>query len=216
VSLHVDAGFLLRVAEDLGFPSVSIDSLQIGGEGGWRAALLTRVPPLTPGERGRVPPMPKLLLQRWVADRVLVFGDDDLAGPIAHAVATMPAPLRDLATEEVCWLGVGRGLTGWAGSSNLGDREGIRPYLVQVSGAGSDEDVGRICAHELGHLWHRSESHLAECVLSVVGERRLRDHLRRQNSAALAIARAFHEADERRARAIEMIWTIRHGSDRTA
>jgi hypothetical protein len=233
---HVEVSELLALGRDLQWPAITLGPVPIGGDESWRRAILRT----TPGERAALltelepallssTDIGKLRFERWraapstpmsrerveeaILDKVLVFGDDALLRPIVRGLATVPPFVREAAVVEICWVAVGRTVAGWTTNGQFADRDGMRPYTIVISGAYADEDVESIVVHELGHYVHLAPPDPGKCMNSVCGLQRVHALLARTGSPAPALVQLEEAREERRARALEWIWSSGRSSD---
>jgi hypothetical protein len=237
----VEVPELLALGRDLGWPALTLGGLAIDGEAGWRGALTRAVPGerrqllaalepalLSSTDIGKLrlqhwiatqhatpaTPMSREQLDEWILDKLFLIGDKTLLGPIVSGLAHVPPCVRAVALAEVCWVAVGRHELGWTAAGQFADRDGVRRFTIAVSGAGSDESVERIVAHEAAHVWHLPIPDPDKCVRNVVGLERLLAHLARTGSPAPALAQLEEARDERCVCALEAIWSSRHDGPR--
>jgi hypothetical protein len=167
--------------------------------------------------RQRVTPadtaIPQWLLERWIEDKLQYYGDDGALAPVARALASLPAPVRDAVAAEAAILTVGHDTLGWTGPAQLVDRDGARPRRLIVLSATNLDDLGRLVAHEASHLWHAPVD-TTWPMPTAIGYRRLLELADREGWRDRADERIAR--DERLARALEQIWAPPRPATRVA
>jgi hypothetical protein len=149
--------------------------------------------------------LPCWLAAKWIREKVSFYGDGSMLPAVV--AARVPAPVRDAALAEVAFLGVGAETCGWAGSSNLLDRDGERrPRLIVLSGHDL-ADVERITLHEVAHAWLAALPHEGSMLATAQAEERVFALARREGW--IDHAEAHVQRDERLAVGLEKIWASR-------
>jgi hypothetical protein len=88
--------------------------------------------------------------RRRLRQDLAIYGDGRMADQVIDVLATIvPAPVREFAIAEICFILVGQESAAW--TSRLGLRGS---QLVVISGTGRDPDaLAFLAAHEIVHCW---------------------------------------------------------------
>jgi hypothetical protein len=221
------AELLLELGEDLHYPGVTVSGLTLRGADAWRTAL----PRATAAERrawfqqlaepllvathvaaerlaawcARASWSPPITPE-WIADHVLLLGDEAMEAEIVAALGLVPPAVADYTAHQVAFRAVGRTSAGWVGPTVVVDRDGrSRPWTCTLSGAGREgAGLVRLVCHEVAHAWLLE---VPSAGIGAQGERGLRRYLASTEGSTARLDQ--HVArDERLADALAQTWMM--------
>jgi len=213
---------LLKLGEDLAWPTVEIEGRTIAGADEWRWAAAMTTPPerllwlealsepllnATPPSHARLEawrrsPVRTPGTAEWIRENVLCFGDASARDHVVAALLIVPQCVREHVMGEAAFLSVGGDSDAWTGSSRFVDRDGKgRPRIIVLSSRASG--LVRLVLHEIAHSWSLPTPTM---LISVKGEEGLRTYAKQEGLTEQVNEKVAR--DERLAHALALLWEV--------